>query len=224
VRNSLRRLLQFPLRIFFALLYHQMAWTYDWVAAIVSLGQWQKWVRTTLKYLNGPRILELGHGPGHLQKGLSARTSGRAGSALVVGLDRSKQMGRLAARNLKREGCLCNLIHGDSDHLPFAPASFDQVVATFPSEFISYPQTLDEIFQVLKPGGQLVVLPVAWITGKSWLERGAASLFQVTGQAPKLDSQTLEPFRNAGFIVTSETVALSRSKLFFILADKPLSE
>jgi ubiquinone/menaquinone biosynthesis C-methylase UbiE len=44
------------------------AWSYDLVAAVVSLGQWNHWVGSVLPYLPGVNILEIGHGPGHLQR------------------------------------------------------------------------------------------------------------------------------------------------------------
>ena len=65
--SRVKRLRTAFMRAFFAGLYTQMAWTYDLVAAVVSVGMWTSWVRSTLTYLNGPQVLELGHGPGHLQ-------------------------------------------------------------------------------------------------------------------------------------------------------------
>ncbi|NTU63042.1 MAG: hypothetical protein HGB05_06465, partial [Chloroflexi bacterium] len=63
MKNTLpRRLVKFG----FQLLYHEFAFTYDAVAWLVSLGQWQAWGRTTLDRVRGPRVLEIGHGPGHL--------------------------------------------------------------------------------------------------------------------------------------------------------------
>ena len=41
------------LRLFFKLLYHQLAWSYDGVAWVVSLGAWRKWVESTLAFLLG---------------------------------------------------------------------------------------------------------------------------------------------------------------------------
>ena len=73
------------LRFFFHQLYHGFAWTYDFVAASVSIGRWRGWVLTALPYLEGPRVLELGHGPGHLQ--LALFESGLA----PLGLDASRQ-------------------------------------------------------------------------------------------------------------------------------------
>ena len=84
------------LRFFFHLLYHPFAFTYDWVAAIVSVGRWKDWVLSVIPFIEGTRILELGHGPGHLQRVLLSR------DLVAVGLDESAAMGRLAQRNLRR--------------------------------------------------------------------------------------------------------------------------
>ena len=56
------------MRVFFHLLYHPFAFTYDLVAAVVSFGQWKNWGQSILPFIDGTRILELGHGPGHLQR------------------------------------------------------------------------------------------------------------------------------------------------------------
>ena len=79
------------MRLFFHLLYHSFAWTYDLVASVVSFGRWKGWAKETLKLINGPRVLELGFGPGHLQAGLHA-----AGME-PFGLDESSQMARQRA-------------------------------------------------------------------------------------------------------------------------------
>ena len=65
-RRAWRSLLRFGFR----LLYHELAWTYDLVSRVVSLGQWRTWQRTALEHLaarRGDPILELAHGTGDLQ-------------------------------------------------------------------------------------------------------------------------------------------------------------
>ena len=39
------KLIAHLLRIFFHLLYHPFAWTYDFIAWAVSLGRWKDWVK-----------------------------------------------------------------------------------------------------------------------------------------------------------------------------------
>lgn len=208
-----------PLRAFFYLLYHQMAWTYDWVAAAVSLGLWKSWVLAVLPYLRGTRILELGHGSGHLQKALWQSGTGSS----VFGLDASSQMSRLAGRRLRSGGIYPNLVNGLAQWLPFKGGTFETVVATFPTEYIFNPTTMTEIYRVLSPGGQFVVLTSAALTGKRRSEQTAAWLFKVTGQSSPWEKRLLDPLRRSGFQTRLEEIKLKTSILMVVLAEKPES-
>jgi ubiquinone/menaquinone biosynthesis C-methylase UbiE len=86
------------MRAFFHLLYHPFAFTYDIVAAVVSFGQWKNWGRSILPFISGTRILELGHGPAHLQRFLLTlkERSGRDRNLTLFAIDESAQMGRIA--------------------------------------------------------------------------------------------------------------------------------
>jgi ubiquinone/menaquinone biosynthesis C-methylase UbiE len=203
-------------RLFFNLLYHQFAWTYDAVAWVVSLGAWQKWVLSVELYLVGPRTLEIGFGPGHLQAALNQK------GMIAFGLDESHQMGRIARRRLTRLGVQPKLVRGDALALPFAEQRFHQVVMTFPSEYILNRASLEEIYRVLVDDGVAIVLPLAWITGQKPLERAAAWFTRVTGEAPEWHEESLEPLKNAGFKVEWEMIDLSSSKILVIRMAKLL--
>lgn len=209
------RLIQSLLRPIFYLLYHQFSWTYDFVAAIVSLGRWKDWVQTTVPYLHG-HVLEIGFGPGHLQLFLNKTNN------YVVGLDESRQMARQAGRRLRKHGSSLLLSRGYAQNIPFANKTFDSVVATFPSEYIFDPLTLKEIRRVLVPTGRLVILPIAWITGKRPLEQLAAWLFRITGEAPgkpgPISAASRDLFTHAGFEVRSEVVNLNGSQALVLIA------
>lgn len=216
----LYRFLSFFLKTFFHLLYHQFAWTYDWVAAFISLGRWRQWTLSVLPYINDSRILEIGHGPGHLLQALSEI------GINTIGLDESQQMIRRAYHRMAAQGFQPLLVHGLAQSLPFSDSQFRQIVSTFPSEYIFHPTTLLEIHRVLTPGGELLVLPVAWITGARWYDRLAASLFRVTGQSPETYSPALiermiSPFQEAGFLVTAEMIEHESSRLLLLHATKP---
>ncbi len=202
------------LRIFFKLLYHQFAWTYDVVASIVSLGAWKEWVQSILPYIHGQRILEIGFGPGHLQLSLHQR------DCSVYGLDESAQMGRMAYRRLSQNGFSPNLCRGLAQAMPYPDNYFDQVVLTFPSEFIINPSTLDEIHRVLNNNGAVVILPFAWITGRNPVRRLVAWINHTSGEAPDWNEKILEPFKHPGYNFQWELVTLKFSKIIIITMEK----
>jgi ubiquinone/menaquinone biosynthesis C-methylase UbiE len=208
------------LRLFFHLLYHPFAWTYDLVSWTVSLGRWKDWTESVVPFIEGTRVLELGHGPGHLQRSLHDR------NLLVVGLDESRQMGFLTKRLLIRSGYTqIALIRGLGKDLPFPTGAFETILATFPTEYIFEEQTLSEVRRNLTNGGRLIVLPVAWITGKGAFDRLMSWLFRFTGQAPSdpLDKVSLrlkEPFLNAGFDVEIQQVDVKSSLVLILIAEK----
>jgi ubiquinone/menaquinone biosynthesis C-methylase UbiE len=214
------RILITGLRAFFHLLYHQFAWTYDAVAWLVSMGEWNIWVRNALPYLPGPRILELGSGPGHLQVSLAEKTGIQA-----FGVDASPQMVRQAAGRLTRKGMPARIIRALGQQLPFPAGCFDQVVATFPTDYIYNQTTLAEIRRVLQPGGSLVIIPAGWIKGDAPGRRFLRGVYKFTGQSPPApDSELLmrlqEPFVRAGFEVDSKIIPLQSADILLILANK----
>ncbi len=205
--------------LFFRLLYHSFAWSYDLVAATVSLGRWKDWVKASARLLAGPRVLELGFGPGHMQITLE-----KAGFT-PFGLDESQQMVRQARSLLVRRGQIPRLARGLAQRLPFASASFDSVIATFPTQYIVDPETLGEIYRVLdaQKGGRLVVLMNAWITGHSLSERFMRWVFRVTGESPAENvniEKMIAPYTQAGFAASVRFVDMRGSRLMMIVARK----
>jgi ubiquinone/menaquinone biosynthesis C-methylase UbiE len=226
-------LLKTFLRFFFRLLYHQFAFTYDLVAATVSLGRWKDWILSVLPFIQGQRVLEIGHGPGHLQRALLER------NLLVCGIDESSQMGRLAKHNLTRyirskiNGAKSsniaytqiNLTRGISQYLPFRSESFDTLVSTFPSEYIFDPKTLVEAQRLLAENGRFIILPGATILGRGTMDRAMALLFRITGETPPnlaeiLRERTKQPFASSGFHVEIHELNIKASMVFILVATK----
>jgi ubiquinone/menaquinone biosynthesis C-methylase UbiE len=200
---------------FFYLIYEPLAWSYDLVAWVVSLGRWKSWIYSTLPHLPGPCILELGHGPGHLQVALSQA------KRHVIGVDLSRQMGRIAYKRLSKFKNSVNLVRATAEFLPFPRYIFDQVVATFPSEYIVNSRSLAQIRRTLLPEGKMVVLPVAWIRGNRVWDRAAAWLFRATGQAAEWNTHFTDPLHGAGFSVAEKRVELPGSEVMLLIAHVP---
>jgi ubiquinone/menaquinone biosynthesis C-methylase UbiE len=199
------------LKTFFYLLYQPFAWTYDLVAWVVSLGRWRTWIATVLHELSGPRVLELGHGPGHLQVAM------RSKGLVPFGIDLSPQMSALAKHKL---GTGTLLVRASGTHLPFATEAFDQLVATFPTEYIIQRNTLASAQRVLRPGGNLVLLPVAWLTGTSRLDRAFAWLFRVTGQAGEWTGAFTAALRSVDFETRERAIELAGSAVMLVIGTK----
>lgn len=213
------------LKIFFRLLYHQFAWAYDLVAWIVSAGSWQNWSLALLDNIEGGRVLELGFGPGHLQVELNRR------GLSSVGIDASPQMASIACKEIVNVGFSPLLVIGYAQFLPFKNSSFDQLLASFPTNFILDPHTLSEAFRVVKPGGVLSILPLARPTGHSFVSRTVNWLFRITGQAPdrpaekllgELHSTYVKACTQAGFETHVSYRSLGASELWIIRAIRPV--
>lgn len=188
------------------------------------MGGWNSWIDAILPLISGSRILELGFGPGHLQTSLHQR--GDPADTKVYGLDESRQMARQAQRRIRRKGYLPHLARGVAQHLPYAAQSFACVIATFPTPYITDSATLGEVWRVLAPGGRLVVLMAAWITGRSLPERLLQMLSEVTAQVPSEDTPFaafLEPYQTAGFSGQIRFIERPGSRLMVIIATKPRS-
>jgi ubiquinone/menaquinone biosynthesis C-methylase UbiE len=157
-----------------------MAWSYDLVSRVVSLGHWRDWQRVAKRYAHGPRVLDLAFGTGSLL--LDWYDVG----VTPVGVDLSPQMVRIAAGKLRARGLPLTLARGRAQALPFADVTFDSVVSTFPAEFILEWATVAEVTRVLRPGGCFVVVVGASLTGHDPLSRFVEWLYAITGQRPSL--------------------------------------
>ncbi len=213
--SALRRLLV----VLFGLLYNEFAWTYDLVSWSVSMGQWRSWQRTALPYLQGRRVLEVGHGTGNMLLDLLSL------GFQPVGLDLSPSMGRIARRKLRRvsgtRALPVPLVRGRVEALPFAGASFDSLLSTFPTEYIGRPPAIAEFHRILRPGGVVVSVPSAQITGLAPADRLAEWLFRVTGQsAESFWAPLVSRYAAAGFQARLERVRLPRSLVTLVVARK----
>ncbi|HZY44793.1 MAG TPA: methyltransferase domain-containing protein [Anaerolineae bacterium] len=202
------------LRFVFHLLYNQFAFTYDLVASLVSFGQWKNWGRTSLSRVHGDRILELGHGPGHLLIALAR--SGRT----PIGIDLSPHMSRIARSNLRRAKLNVPHVRGRSQALPFRSNSFEASVATFPTEYIVDPKTLSEVRRVTNDRGRLVIVAGAQIGTRKPSARLIHWLYRVTGQKDALPNGSESVFTQVNMPAHTETELIGHSQVLLVIAEK----
>ena len=199
----------------FRLLYNELAWLYDPVSWVVSLGLWRRWQQTALAYMPpGGSVLEVGFGPGHLL--LDLATAGYR----PVGLDLSPNMLRLAQRRLRRRGAAANLVRGRASALPFAARAFDAVVLTFPTPFVYDPVWICHLERVLKPGGRLIVVETSFLTRRDLPARFVEWLSRITGERRPFPDLT-GLLSQVGLQARRESVSVESSTVRLVIADKP---
>jgi ubiquinone/menaquinone biosynthesis C-methylase UbiE len=214
LRFSMNTLPRHFIKFGFHLLYHELAFSYDAVAWLVSLGQWQAWGRTALKRVRGPRVLEIGHGPGHLLIALAR--SGRQ----PIGIDLSPQMIRMAQQNARRAGVKAPQVQCRAQALPFRSGEFDSVIATFPSDYIADPVTLREVQRVTNDRGRLIVVFGAQLIGREPGKRLIEWLYRITSQREMQADNEKSIFDQAGMPARIETESVGASMVTLVVAEK----
>ena len=205
------------IKLGFRLLYDELAFTYDFVSMVVSLGAWRCWQRTALKHLppvGTGRVLELAHGTGNLQLDLAA-----AGYEAVA-IDFSAQMGQIASRKLYRGQLAVRLARAKAQQLPYAARTFAGVVSTFPTPFILEPATVREVHRVLDVGGQFVVVVNGVLTGGGVAAAGLEWLYRITGQREGHRFDVIEYLADYGFAAQVVQESCPRSTATVIVAHK----
>lgn len=140
----------------------------------------------------GQAVLDIGCGTGTLELLLHQQAAG----LLVVGLDIDSTVLAIAQRKAGQCGAQFSLALASADTLPYADASFDQVVSSLMLHHLATPQKawmLAEAYRVLRPGHLLSVLDFGpphsdWLAG---LLRAVAAGFEhiddnLHGRVPQL--------------------------------------
>lgn len=148
-------------RVMFA----NIASRYDLANSVLSLGVHHLWRRSAVSLLprlahfadGPPNILDLCCGTGDLSIQLSSRYGQKAN---IVAADFVDEMLNLAKAKFQRKGTQSiECRRADAMSLPFASDSFDIVASAFGIRNVDDPELcLREIFRVLRPGGQVLVL------------------------------------------------------------------
>jgi ubiquinone/menaquinone biosynthesis C-methylase UbiE len=102
----------------------------------------------------GDEILEVAPGPG-----LTAIELAKLGGYRVTGLDISDSFVEIARANAAQTGVAVSFEHGNASAMPFADNRFDVIYCEAAFKNFAEPViALDEMYRVLKPGGQAVIM------------------------------------------------------------------
>ena len=139
-------------------MFSRIAWRYDLVNDIMSLGLHRRWKRQTVAMAvpgrKARRVLDLCCGSGDLCFLAEDR-----GAVSVVGVDFTLPMLAVARERRKNEERRSQFVQADALALPFADGTFDAVTISYGLRNIAdLDAALREMRRVLAPGGRAVVL------------------------------------------------------------------
>lgn len=137
----------------FQLLYNNRH-LYWFASTIPFAGQWRTWQRLVLSRMKGNSALEIGCGLGDLLADII-----EAGYECYA-VEQSEEMVNAARHTLQQRHLDVpeRIVQGSSQEIPFPDCSFDNVISTFPNEYIYDSKTISEIKRVLRPKGRLIIV------------------------------------------------------------------
>lgn len=187
--------------------------TYDRIAPFYQAleGRWERKATerglAALAARPGESVLEIGCGPGVALVDLARAVRPQG---LVVGLDLSARMCRIALRRIRRahlEG-VAHVIQGDASALPITGESLDACLMSFTLELFDTPEiseVLYEVRQALRAGGRIGVVALSRAgpdsLGRRLYEWGHDKLPRLLDCRPIYPAARLV---EAGFTITSE--------------------
>lgn len=141
-------------------LFDRIAGTYDGLNHGLSLSIDKLWRRKTVRCMRpATHVLDVAIGTADLTIEMLRR--GKAQS--VTGLDLSDKMMEIGKRKTERIQAKVDFVHGNAQQMPFESSTFDAVTCAFGCRnFQNLDEGLQEMYRVLKPGGQAVILEFSY--------------------------------------------------------------
>ena len=186
-------------------LFDRIAATYDRFNHLLSLNVDKTWRRKAVKMLRpAGHLLDVAVGTADLA--LEIVRQDKASS--IEGIDLSVEMMKIGESKVEKSGMSekISFMEGSALDMPYVDASFDAVTCAYGvRNFSDLDKGLSEMFRVLKPGGQLMILEFSYPSNK--LVRTVYDFFfthimPAVGKAVSKDAGAYTYFRNSvkGFI------------------------
>lgn len=147
--------------------FDSVAGNYDIMNDVMSMGIHRLWKRHTIELSGirpGQKVLDLAGGTGDLTKAFAKRV-GKTGQVVLADINES--MVRVGRDRLTNEGIIGNVDYTitNAEALTYPDNTFDLVTISFGLRNVTdKDKALAEIYRVLKPGGQLMVLEFSKVT------------------------------------------------------------
>lgn len=157
-----------------------------YAAALRIFPVWGRWIEPAIPHVEGPRVLEVSFGTGHLLAQYAGRFTTHA-------VDYNRRMAEVARRELRRAGADASLVQGSVEHLPYPDESFDSIVNTM--AFSGYPDgvaALSEMRRVLRSGGRLILIDVNYPSDGNWIGTKLAEFWKWSGDLLRDKAQLLD--------------------------------
>ena len=132
---------------------------YDGLNRVISFGidvSWRKKVVNIVGKSKPDTILDIATGTGDLAIQLADTKATK-----IIGLDISSGMLEVGKQKVSKKGldATIDMVLGDSENMPFEDNTFDAVTVAFGiRNFETLEKGLAEIYRILKPGGNFVIL------------------------------------------------------------------
>ncbi|MBO1928017.1 bifunctional demethylmenaquinone methyltransferase/2-methoxy-6-polyprenyl-1,4-benzoquinol methylase UbiE [Thiomicrorhabdus sp. 6S2-11] len=151
--------------------FDSVAGNYDIMNDVMSMGVHRIWKRQTIDLSGvrpGHKVLDLAGGTGDLTKAFAKRV-GKTGQVVLADINES--MVRVGRDRLINEGISGNVDYSitNAEALAFPDNTFDLCTIAFGLRNVTNKdKALEELYRVLKPGGQLMILEFSKVTNPAF--------------------------------------------------------
>lgn len=159
-----------------AQMFDNIANRYDFLNSLMSLGIHKGWRKKCVKLISEKKpqlVLDVATGTADF-----AIECAKLNPKKIIGIDISEGMmsaGRVKLKTLKLDS-LITLESGNAETLVYSDNTFDAIVVGFGvRNFQNLEKGLNNLFRILKPGGQLVILEFSYPT--NWLVKAVYTFY-----------------------------------------------
>lgn len=143
-------------------LFDRIAGTYDGLNHLLSLNIDRRWRRRAVRQMQPvSHVLDVAIGTADLT--LEILRQGK--TQQITGIDLSRKMMEIGQNKAAKLGCSDKIRfdYGSAQQMPYADASFDAVTCAYGvRNFVNMDEGLREMYRVLRPGGELMILEFSY--------------------------------------------------------------